>query len=283
MGLPNHTSICHHLPTWFCHFADIWLVSGCGSGISCKASASTDLGVISINTFQQRVLEQDKSSFRRQEEKGLYRDEWARSVPSSETVESVCWQDEHWCRLPTAATRRQFDLRFRPFQPHTLYWQQKPLPLLRKKRLLGESPGRTTVDYILLREVVAEIKKLTYLQYVNHVTQQRLLVVSSADQVVIQCHQFKLMSVSENTTASTRIRTKKSQYQCYKNQYSTKSASICTRIISTSCTSSRTISTRTSSSYTGNRTITKLSMPILKIPVQILKVSVAVLYSKYQH
>lgn len=57
-----------------------------------------------------------------------------------------------------------------------------------------------------------------YLQYVNHVTQQRVLVVSSTDQVVIQCHQFKLMSVSENTTASTRIRTKKSQYQCYKNQ-----------------------------------------------------------------
>lgn len=113
-----------------------------------------------------------------------------------------------------------------------------------------------------------------YLQYVNHVTQQRLLVVSSTDKVIIQCHQFKLMSVSENTTTSTRIRTKKSKYQHYNNQYSTKSTSTC-------CT----ISTRPSNS---NRTITKLSMPVLKIPVpvlqvQILKVSVAVLYSKYQH
>lgn len=159
MGLPKPHL---HLPTWFCHFADIWLVSGCGLGISCKASASIDLRVISSNTFQQRVLEQDKSSFRRQEEKGLYRDEWARSVPSSEIVASVCWQDEHWCRLPTATTRRQIDLSFRPFQPHTLYWQQKTLPPLRKKRLLEESPRRRTLDYIVLREVVAEIERVTY-------------------------------------------------------------------------------------------------------------------------
>lgn len=38
-----------------------------------------------------------------------------------------------------------------------------------------------------------------YLQYVDQVTKQRLLVVSSTDQLIAQRHHLKLMSRSENT------------------------------------------------------------------------------------
>lgn len=38
-----------------------------------------------------------------------------------------------------------------------------------------------------------------YLQYMNHVTQQGIVVVSRTDQLIVQRHHLKFMSCSENT------------------------------------------------------------------------------------
>lgn len=107
-------------------------------GVSSEESALTELRGL---CYQHIVADYTVMRYRpAQEKKGLYRNEWARSAPTSEAAMSACWPRERWCRRPKAAARRRSDSRFRPFQLHTLYWQQKLLPPPHKTRLQGELP-----------------------------------------------------------------------------------------------------------------------------------------------
>lgn len=184
------------MPTWFCHFADIWLVSGCGSGISCKASGSTDLRVISSNTFKQKAftVTSERAQFHRQRLSCLSVDRMNTDAvfPQQQPDVSLTWGSAHFNHTHFTDSRSRSHLGVR-----NASWENHLEEELWIKSCSERSSQRSRNSLI------------GYLQYVNHVTQQRLLVVSSTDQVVIQCHQFKLMSVSEKTNRNNKNQNQK--------------------------------------------------------------------------